>query len=534
MIVSDPAKRSQILREVESLRSLSRRTLSLEKPAGHKEEEEEEDSARRHMMSAPCRNIIELYDVLQNPLDGTLSLCLEHMDEGSLQLLVQTGGCADETILSSIAYQILQGLRHLHQLRMVHRDIKPSNLLVSRAGLVKLSDFGLARTLDLGQSLADSFLGTFEYMAPERLAGDSYSFSADIWSFGLALHAIAIGGFPFSRQRGFWQLLHATQDQASRPLPPRSLFSVGFIDFIAAACEKEASKRPLAAQLLAWDFVAARLEIIPPALWRAFKASRETSGTVIDTELEPAAATTAAASGDTLHSGSDGKIDRSTAVAKNASEQSVTTMKGSHARRKQSVEPIAVAIAKHTSSSNSSDKSHGQDSRRGRVSGSVSARGSSQTNAAVLANKEKIAVKSARDKYTPSSNAAIAVGRKAPVKAAARKPVKNTSKNKDNSVSSIIIPSEVMSRTNTVSSSALTSRNGEELMLQHTQSTIFFPERRLTEEEVFQVTCDWKQLVLLFYEHQYRLRVRGDNSRSSGIHHSINEKALYITTDMVS
>ena len=70
--------------------------------------------------------------------------------------------------MAMTAFQMTAGLAFLHGLRVMHRDLKPSNALISAAGRVKLADFGLARSMDSGQSLAESFVGTFDDMSPER------------------------------------------------------------------------------------------------------------------------------------------------------------------------------------------------------------------------------------------------------------------------------------------------------------------------------------------------------------------------------
>lgn len=103
------------------------------------------------------------------------------------------------------------GLKFLHDLRVIHRDLKPSNALISAAGRVKLADFGLARTLDFGHSLADSFVGTFDYMSPERLTGEAYSLLSDIWSLGITLFTVGVGRHPYGNRKGYWELVHATQ-----------------------------------------------------------------------------------------------------------------------------------------------------------------------------------------------------------------------------------------------------------------------------------------------------------------------------------
>ena len=69
----------------------------------------------------------------------------------------------------SISFQLFSGLSYMHGLRLIHRDIKPSNALLSSRGQVKLADFGLARFMEMGESLAETFVGTFDYMVRSRV-----------------------------------------------------------------------------------------------------------------------------------------------------------------------------------------------------------------------------------------------------------------------------------------------------------------------------------------------------------------------------
>ena len=242
-IIGDSKKKIQLFRELQSLKSIcSQKT--------------------ENGINAPviCPFIVQLLEVFSNPQDGTLSLCLEYMDCGSLENVVQNGGCRDESVLSSITYQMLSGLQFLHEMRLIHRDVKPSNALISSGGRVKLADFGLARTLDNGQSLANSFVGTFLYMAPERLTGESYSFQSDIWSLGLTIHAVALGRFPYLGKSGYWEVLSATQQG---PPPIQSEFSNEFQQFLSLTYQLEVNKRPNAAILLALSFTQSGVDIIP-------------------------------------------------------------------------------------------------------------------------------------------------------------------------------------------------------------------------------------------------------------------------------
>lgn len=78
----------------------------------------------------------------------------------------------------------------------MHRDIKPSNVLVNSQGQIKLCDFGVSSELE--NSVANTFVGTGTYMAPERIQGSPYTLKSDVWSFGLTLMELAIGRFPLS------------------------------------------------------------------------------------------------------------------------------------------------------------------------------------------------------------------------------------------------------------------------------------------------------------------------------------------------
>ena len=164
------------------------------------------------------------YDAIA-PRRRFVSITAEYMDGGSLQDIVDTGGCRSEAVLANIAHRVLLGLSFLHRERQVHRDLKPANLLINQRGDVKISDFGVSRTLDDvagdGPALAccDTFVGTVTYMSPERLAGDKYGAPADVWGLGVTLFTCALGRFPYDDSGGFWGLLNAMRDSEPPVLP---------------------------------------------------------------------------------------------------------------------------------------------------------------------------------------------------------------------------------------------------------------------------------------------------------------------------
>lgn len=93
-----------------------------------------------------------------------VNLVMEYMDGGSLEDLVQAGGCQDEFVLADIARQTLNGLNYLHSHKSIHRDIKPANILCSSSGLIKIADFGISIILDNTAIMAQSFVGISIYL----------------------------------------------------------------------------------------------------------------------------------------------------------------------------------------------------------------------------------------------------------------------------------------------------------------------------------------------------------------------------------
>ena len=142
-------------------------------------------------------NIIQLYDMGHR--NGQPYLVLELAEGGSLdQHLRQT------TLLPERAADLLRTLAkavaYAHEQNIIHRDLKPSNILLASDGTPKISDFGLAKKVDMtGQTATGSIMGTPSYMAPEQAAGHSKDLgpAADIYSLGAILYECLTGKPPF-------------------------------------------------------------------------------------------------------------------------------------------------------------------------------------------------------------------------------------------------------------------------------------------------------------------------------------------------
>uniref|UniRef100_A0A8C2DCZ1 Dual specificity mitogen-activated protein kinase kinase 2 n=1 Tax=Cyprinus carpio TaxID=7962 RepID=A0A8C2DCZ1_CYPCA len=127
--------------------------------------------------------------------DGEISICMEHMDGGSLDQVLKEARRIPEEILGKVSIAVLRGLVYLREKHQImHRDVKPSNILVNSRGEIKLCDFGVSGQLI--DSMANSFVGTRSYMSVRFFHGTHYSVQSDVWSMGLSLVELAIGRFP--------------------------------------------------------------------------------------------------------------------------------------------------------------------------------------------------------------------------------------------------------------------------------------------------------------------------------------------------
>ena len=161
-------------------------------------------------------------------------------------------------VLGKIAESVLGGLTYLYRAhRIMHRDIKPSNVLVNSKGQIKLCDFGVSSELE--NSVADTFVGTGTYMAPERIQGSAYTVKSDVWSVGLTLMELAIGKFPFGHNsdsddepggpQGILDLLQQIVLEPAPKLPKSDAFPKILEDVIAKCLMKDPERRPTPQEL---------------------------------------------------------------------------------------------------------------------------------------------------------------------------------------------------------------------------------------------------------------------------------------------
>ena len=142
-------------------------------------------------------NICTIHEVNEAP-DGQLYLVMAYYEGHTLAQRIGKGPI-DVPEAIDIVTQIGHGLAEAHRAGIIHRDIKPANLLVTKTGVVKILDFGLAKLAGLGIATQTGMIsGTVAYMSPEQVQGHELDHRTDIWSVGVVLYEMLTGQRPFN------------------------------------------------------------------------------------------------------------------------------------------------------------------------------------------------------------------------------------------------------------------------------------------------------------------------------------------------
>jgi len=140
-------------------------------------------------------NIVTVFDFA---LHGACPyLAMEYVEGNSLAQFRTAGRALPPAQAASIVQQILAGLQAAHALGVVHRDIKPANVLLTDQGIVKITDFGVARLARSGMTQEGAIVGTLSYMSPEQCRGRPVDHRADLFSTACILHELLFAARPF-------------------------------------------------------------------------------------------------------------------------------------------------------------------------------------------------------------------------------------------------------------------------------------------------------------------------------------------------
>ncbi|MEO3782299.1 protein kinase [Actinocorallia sp. B10E7] len=228
-----------------------------------------------------------IHDLIEYRLDDDfaarekgLALVMEFLDGEDLgRLLEERAFSVRETL--ELGAKIIDALRAAHSAEVIHRDVKPSNVMVLPDGRVKICDFGIAKARDSTKGLtADGMLGTYAYIAPERIRRAKTDARVDLYSFGIMMYELLRGRPPFEGEPP--AVLHAHVEER-----PQSLRSAGPADLpeeldrlVLQLLEKDPDDRPPDAET-----VLRRIRLIERSLPRLLQGRYELVRRLSSTDL---------------------------------------------------------------------------------------------------------------------------------------------------------------------------------------------------------------------------------------------------------
>lgn len=194
----------------------------------------------RLLASLDHPHIVPVYDFVER--DGLCVLVMEKLPGGTVWNRFSDEGMTHQAACG-IGVVTAVALAHAHGHGILHRDVKPENLMFSAAGVLKVTDFGIAKVLSGGRTMATragDVLGTPPYMAPEQAMGQEVSPATDVYSLGVMLYELLSGRLPFAADSAMAVLFkHVHED----PPPLGDDVPAGIAEVVMRAMEKDPADR---------------------------------------------------------------------------------------------------------------------------------------------------------------------------------------------------------------------------------------------------------------------------------------------------
>ncbi|PWV17281.1 putative protein kinase [Trypanosoma cruzi] len=206
-------------------------------------------------------NIVQYHGCQEDRSKNTLNIFMELVSGGSLNTFVKKFKTIPLPTVRQWTYQMVCGVKYLHDCGIVHRDIKGDNVLVSLDGIIKLADFGCSKAIDDVCSKThgcQTMVGTPYWMAPEAIKCEAggYGMKSDIWSIGCTVVEMITGKPPWPECNSMWAAVYKIAHSTGLPTEIPKDLDPKLMNFLELCFERDPKKRPTAEQLLRHPFLA--------------------------------------------------------------------------------------------------------------------------------------------------------------------------------------------------------------------------------------------------------------------------------------
>lgn len=196
-------------------------------------------------------NVVRYYDSF---LEGNqLQIIMEYCDAGDLQKFLKKSEKEDvlprEDIIWKFFLQICIALQYLHSQRILHRDIKSANIFMTRGGIVKIGDLGVAKVLGTNTGFARTCVGTPYYLSPELCEDKPYNEKSDVWALGCVLYECCTLKHPFDARNQGALILKIIQGQYERVNSTK--YTPELCSMVDRLLKRDTKARPSVEELLA-------------------------------------------------------------------------------------------------------------------------------------------------------------------------------------------------------------------------------------------------------------------------------------------
>lgn len=229
-------------------------------------------------------NVVQVFDV--GEAEGLHYITMQYVEGKGLDVLLKERGALSTNEALSITKRIALALESARRLGIIHRDIKPANILLSKDGIVKVADFGLAKDREAQGSISESgqIVGTPHYMSPEQAEGKAVDHRGDIYSLGATLYHMLSGKRPFDGPTPLSVVVKAIHDVPAplRSIDPRIPAAVATL--VERMMAKDPARRPQTGEALAADIDALKSApaiVAPPAGRRAAMVALPVAGILV-------------------------------------------------------------------------------------------------------------------------------------------------------------------------------------------------------------------------------------------------------------